>query len=216
MPFKYACFISHACPDNRIVRRFTSDLRTALQEEIQMLVRDYDVYISGEEMRAGMMVSDILARALCESICMVMVYTPSYFSVSHPYCAREYRGMELLEQQRLAALSADDRGHGLIIPVVLRGEKLLPSKIRNERHFYNFGGFTLCDPEIAEHKEYARMVKKIAEYVGERVMAFERIRDTGDPTDCCNTWKLPSDKEAVSWIRQELAPASGQQDFPLR
>ncbi len=69
---------------------------------------------------------------------MIMFFTP-YFDKSHMCCAREFLAMEYLEQQRLSKLgNTEVKTHGLIIPVVCRGESYLPSMIRAGRQYYNF------------------------------------------------------------------------------
>jgi RHS repeat-associated protein len=67
-------------------------------------------------------------------------------------CAREYKAMVELEQRRLRSIGQGlDRTHGLIIPVIFRGEKTLPAEIKDQRLCYDFadprlGRFMTTDP----------------------------------------------------------------------
>ncbi|MBI3302336.1 MAG: hypothetical protein HYZ72_09725 [Deltaproteobacteria bacterium] len=45
-----------------------------------------------------------IEKALCESVCMIVVFTPTYFSGTHFYCVREYKAMVELEKRRLGSL----------------------------------------------------------------------------------------------------------------
>jgi hypothetical protein len=62
---------------------------------------------------------------------MIVVFTPTYFSESNPHCAREFRAMEQIETKRMSHLGAKRDGHGLIIPVVLRGADQLPVQLQH-------------------------------------------------------------------------------------
>ena len=83
--------------------RKIDDLCAALRNELAVMIEE-DIFIDRERMRGGTLFDPSLARALCKSVCMVVIYTPTYFSKKHSYCAREYRAMETLEQQRLVRL----------------------------------------------------------------------------------------------------------------
>jgi hypothetical protein len=102
MPFKHACFISYRRHEqSELSERFIADLCSAVRNELAVLL-DEDLYIDRERLRGGAFFNPALADALCKSVCMIVVYTPTYFSREHLYCAREYLAMEKLEKTRLA------------------------------------------------------------------------------------------------------------------
>lgn len=133
MPFKYSCFISYRHGQKELVEKFVRDLEQSLSNEVVPLT-DMEVFVDWQRLQGGDFFNENLAKALCESVCLIVVFTPTYFSDTHSYCAREYKGMEMLESQRLDLLGASaDKEHGLIIPIVLRSEENLPSEVRDRR-----------------------------------------------------------------------------------
>ena len=159
MPLQYSCFISYRHGQDDIAKNLASSLGTELG-----LWLDMDVYIDKGRLQGGDFFNNELAKALCESVCLVVVYTPTYFSKQHTYCAREYKAMEALEEQRLKELGLPkNKQHGLIIPIVYRGESKLPKSITNERNYHLFEAFQIGGRDNLENEEYATQIKKIAE-----------------------------------------------------
>ena len=117
MPFKNACFLSYRHGQFPLMRNFVVQFHDALASELETLT-DLPVYQDSKRLQGGDFFNQQLSRSLCESVCMIMIYTPTYFSPDHLYCAREYVAMKDLEIKRLRRISA--QGHGLIIPVVWR------------------------------------------------------------------------------------------------
>jgi hypothetical protein len=85
---------------------------------------------------------EALFKAICQSICMVVVYSPKY--EDHVYCLREYTAMERIEMKRKEILGNKASNEvGMIIPIVLRGlQEGLPDKIRKQRHYVDFSKFS--------------------------------------------------------------------------
>jgi hypothetical protein len=143
---------------------------------------------------------------------MIVIYTPTYFSKTNPYCAREYRAMERLEKSRLAKLErALSRECGLIIPIVLRGEASLPEDIRAKRHYYSFERFSLTSREIARNRQFEHMVRDIASVIHARKQMFDAL---GEDLTCeCDEFNLPSDEDIRPWLEAVSSPAN---PFPFR
>src|SRR4051812_35751103 len=119
MPFKYACFISYCHGQGELMRRFIDELTRALKNCIDPYL-DEEVYIDQERLQPGFSYNEALAMAICQSLCMIVVYVPKY--ERHPYCLREFRAMEILEERRFRLLSEQSRRHRrMIIPVLFRG-----------------------------------------------------------------------------------------------
>jgi hypothetical protein len=139
-----------------------------------------------------------LARAVYESATLIVIYQPNYFDPMHPYCAREYRGMSALEFKRLALLPDDEeRQHGLIIPVVLRGFESIPPELKGCRQCEDFTKFMLMDQELPKHPQYAPRIRVIAEYIHARC---DKLEDAAVPFEEAETFQLPSEEETRQWI----------------
>ncbi len=212
MPFRYSCFISFRHGQGELAPGFIKQLFQALSNEIETLIDDLPVYVDWKNLRAGDFYNPALARALCESVCMIVVYTPVYFSHSHTYCAREYRAMQDLEQRRLALLpNVQERQHGLIIPIILRGPDRLPAELRHQRHFYDFSNITLASTELSRHPEYAPLIRTIAEYIAERYHSLRGL--TNNSMQECDQFALPDEAEIRPWLEGIVSP---QQPLPGR
>jgi len=139
--FQYACFISFPSPQGNIIRPAVQELREDLLGEIQDQIGK-DVYVDFG--RLDNRYDEAVAIALCESVCMIMVYTQRYFDRANLFCAREFRAMELLERDRLASMDLDlSRDHCLIIPIALRGFDKLPAELCTNHLTYNFERYSL-------------------------------------------------------------------------
>lgn len=196
--FKYACFLSYRHGQGAIKQRFIEQFQLALSAELE-LFRGEKIFIDLERLKGGDFYNPALARAVFESASMVVVYHPNYFDALHPYCAREFRGMRNLETERLAGLpNAEDKNHGLIIPVVLRGEKSIPSELVSHRQYEDFSKFLLLDEDLSRHPQYAPKIKGIAEYIDQRCQCLEAA---GIPFGDANNFQLPDENETRGWIR---------------
>jgi hypothetical protein len=198
MPFRYSCFISYRHGQRKLAERIINDLYDALANEIETLL-DEEVFVDRERLKGGTFYNEELASALCESACMIVVFTPTYFDKKHTFCAREYKAMEQLELQRLKLLGKSvDKRRGLIIPIVFRGGKYIPTEIKDRRQYYSFEDFQLSDVEISRHPNYASKIKEIAEYIADRYKALSSLPD--DVCVGCSEFKLPTDGEITEWL----------------
>ena len=75
------------------------DFFFTLSAELEFLV-DKPPYLDRDRLKGGEFYNEALASNLCKSACLVVLYTPVYFSLDHMYCAREYRAMEQIELAR--------------------------------------------------------------------------------------------------------------------
>src|SRR5216117_660222 len=139
----------------------------SLSAELELL-RGEGAYIDWQRLNGGDFYNEAFARALYESVCMILIYQPNYFDQAHPYCAREYRAMCELERERLALLPPMEQTHGLIIPCVLRGEDAIPQELASTRHYEDFSKFMLVDAEMSTHPLYAQNIRRLAHYIDQR------------------------------------------------
>lgn len=195
MGFRYACFISYCHGQYELVKGFVDQLKAALNSELDPLL-DEQIYIDEERLKPGYRYNEALARAICESACMVVVYSPKY--ERHEYCVREFEGMEKLVSKRLALLgSAADRAKGFIIPVVLRGDDDLPAKISRNIHYANFSKFTLASPDMIRNPFYIGEIQRIARLIYDISVTFREA--AADPCTMCSDFELPPIAQLPAW-----------------
>jgi len=211
MSFKYSCFMSYRHCRNQLGKRIVSDLYNALSGELELMT-DKEVYLDRERLEGGYFYNEALARALCESVCLIAVFTPTYFDRYHTYCAREYKAMEKLEAERLKLLqNPSNHVYGLIIPIVFRGENYLPPEIKNRRQYVKFDSFLLSDDEMSKHPRFAPEIRKIAEYIAARCQAFDALSE--DACKNCSEFTLPTEEEIREWLE---GITGFKQSFPGR
>jgi len=211
MPFEHACFISYRHHEqSALAEKFIEELCAALRSELSVLIEE-DIYIDRNRMRGGTFFNTALAVALCKSVCMIVVFTPTYFSKKHPYCAREFRAMETLEKKRLDRMREGLKAEtGLIIPIVLRGEASLPAHIKNARHYYSFERFSLTSRNLSKNPRFEGIVREIAEEVYARKRMLDAVAD--DVCGDCNDFEFPTEAEIGPWLEAVAAPLT---PFPL-
>lgn len=198
MAFKYACFVSYCHGQYDLVKGFIDQLNAALKAELEPLL-DEGVYIDQERLQPGYRYNEALATAICQSVCMIVVYSPKY--ERHEYCVREFEGMELIERERRRLLGLPDSdARGFIIPVVLRGFEQLPERISKRVHCVDFSRFTLADADLLHNREYIPKIKAIAETVYAYFVAFNNLPQ--DVCAACPTFQLPAGREIVAWRPQ--------------
>lgn len=200
MPIKYACFLSYRHGDG-FVERIVTGLRDALRDLLQLrIAAPEDLIFYDRDIKGGTFYNEALASALCESACLVVVYTSVYFRKDRTYCAREYRAMELLERKRLRCLGETmDYRRGLIIPIVFTGWEDLPKVIKDLRQAYNFEQLEPHNRKLGTTQKFAKEIREIADYIAER---FNRLNSIPEDHPCmdCNGFALPSEGEILNWL----------------
>ena len=206
MPFKHACFISYSHGKGDLIKRFVSELKSALTDYLDTYL-DVDIY-TDDRLVPGYHYNEALAQEICGSLCMIVVYIPKY--ERHEYCRREFAGMERLQETRFQLLgSGRDPKYGLIIPVILEGIESLPPQIKAGRHYGDFSAFSPTKPELKRIPEFEPALRKIARYINALYTEFERFGD--QVCDGCDRFQLPN--PAPPW--RELT-ASLPTELPLR
>jgi hypothetical protein len=204
MPIKYACFISYVHGQHELMRTFVEELKRALESSLEAWLEE-DVYIDDGRLEPGFHYNEALARALCESLCMIVVYTPRYQRSS--YCLREYAGMRELEQRRRAAIGAGLASErGMIIPIIFRGRSDdLPDEISGEIQYVDFSRFTTADGSITRNREYVKAIEKVARYIYDM---YETCKHSADAAfGNCDAFTLPAEEDVTPWkARQQVFP----------
>lgn len=201
MPIKYSCFISYRHDSVTMAKEF----QDALESELSLLI-NLPVYRDEERLEPGQFFNDALAKALCQSACMVAIYIPRYFEFASPYCAREFKAMEYLETQRLTKLKkiGISDPNGFIIPVAYRGHDILPKSIKSKRQCYNFEPYFLGGKTQKGNKNYLVSVKNIASYIFNRCQDLNKL--PSDPCVGCGSFVIPKKSQISSWLRTMATP----------
>lgn len=197
-PFRHACFVSFPIPKNSLIQSAVVEIKDDLLREIRTQINDKDIYV--DEGRLADIYDDSSATALCESACMIMIYTQRYFGKADEHCAREYRAMEILEEARLRAIETElCQEHSLIVPVVLRGASSFPPGIKAHRRIFNFESYYLMESRARrKSRDYLRDIKDIAEHVVQHCTIMEeRLQN---PCGHCDNFPLPSAEEIRDMI----------------
>ncbi len=140
------------------------------------------------------------AKALCMSGCMILVFTPTYFSKKQIPCAAEYKAMEILEKERLKLLGSNVKDDvGMIIPILIRGRKeKIPKEIRERYYLYDFSKYTLHVPHIISDSFFIPQIQEIAEKIAHLYERFESLSD--DPCQICEQFDLLEDATITNWL----------------
>jgi len=196
--FNYSCFISYSHGEEDLVRGFVEQFKTALRGELETLI-DRPAFID-EDIRVGDFWEARLATALCQTVCMVVIYTPVY--ERKPFCGREFEAMERLEQRRRALLPGAPP-LGLIIPVVLRGFNQLPTRI-GPRQALDFSHFTLADRQMKRNAGFAPKIREVADRIHEHFRTLEVLEEKA--CEDCDKFALPPADQLPPW-RPTSVPA---------
>jgi TIR domain len=205
--YKYSCFFSYRGANNDLVSDFILKLHSALSE----MIGKEPVFMDAARLNSekNMKASD-LAKALNQSACMLLVYTPNYFSKHYPCCTKEYLAMQRLESKRLQQLKSKGlfADMSLIIPIVFRGGAYLPEEVAQRRPIFNFEDFLLADTDFDSIPKFTNELNEIAEYISKCSMSIEAISQ-----ESSINFSLPTDIDVDKFLSKlESQP----QSFPRR
>lgn len=203
MPFSYSCFVSYRHTEFQLGRTHTKRVVDALKGQLE-LSAPLPVFLDENRLRGGQFYQEALAQQVCQSVCMVMLYWPTYFSLEHTFCSREYKLMERLERERLAMLPQSEHSNGLIIVIALADFDQLPREITQKRLCYNFEPYMLAR-SMASHPQFLVDMRNIRRYVAERCRVLGAIPPP-DPCAGCPACQLPDLQIVLPWLQQVLHP----------
>lgn len=198
MSFEFSCFISYPHGQKNVLVPFINDFVAGLEREIYAQTSK-SVFVD-EYLEGGDWLDEKIGPNLCKSACMILFYTPLYFATEHIYCARELKAMQDLETRRLKLL--EDKGKGLIIPIILRGKKKFPRALQNQRKFYDFTDIEFNNPGDVFRAKFAKEIKEIAQYIVDRCDQLDEI--SPQLSHNCQAFRLPNAKEARQFVEEVL------------
>ena len=229
--FKHACFISYrngTQPDDlnthNLLTTFAKQLKQALQNELDAYM-PYDemnhIFLDVDDLKPGEFIHSKISRELCQSICMIVVYTRSYFSRDKLFCASELIGMLEKEKERCQQLGIQNPQQGCIITVLLRGRtEEIPTTL-SQRVWHNFDKFSLSQTEIQKNPNFEQKVREIAEYIADHCeVLMERSQEQGlDLCENCLSFEIPDITEPTGkkQVSDYVASITQRQkpNFPL-
>ncbi len=211
MSVKYSCFISYCHGKRELVSEFIPQLKKTLEAHLEPYLEEeeLEVFCDTEDINPGNLYEETIAQAICNSLCMIVVYSPKY--ELHQFCLREFRAMEILEKKRLKRLGKNvPKDSGMIIPLIWRGDiGNLPPRISNIRQHCDFTRIT-CARNL-RNQQALKKIDDIALYIYNLYKFFDKCG--WDPFEKCPSFRLP-DVNEVPPLRDSNKPHSAP--FPGR
>ena len=186
MAIRYGCFFSYAQGRHALMRQFKSALVDALRCYLEPYFDNEDeLFIDTEQMGGGDDLDRKIARAMCESVCMILIYTPKY--EAHPYTRREYEAMRLIEAERATWYTLPSH---LIIPVIMtRHPESLPPQISGSTFYVDFSHYTMATADLKSNPDFLPDIDKMFK----RIAAHYACQKKYTPQDHdCNQFALPA------------------------
>lgn len=186
MAIRYGCFFSYAHGRHALMKQFKASLVDALRCYLEPYFDHEDeLFIDSEQLGGGDDLDRKIARALCESVCMILIYTPKY--EAHGYTRREHAAMQLLEAERGKWYPLPSH---LTIPVIMtRHPASLPHQIQGGNFYVDFSHYTMATTDLKSNPDFLpdidKMVKRIAVHYAYQKKHTPRDHD-------CNHFILPA------------------------
>lgn len=185
MAIRHGCFISYAHGHHAYMSRFKSDLIEALACYLEPHFDNEDeLFVDSAQLGGGDDLDQRIAQALCESVCMIVIYTPRY--EAHAYTRREYAAMQRIEAERSAWYRLPSH---LIIPIIMtRHPAGLPSQITRPGMYVDFSRYTLASNSFKSNPEFLPEIEKIVLRIAEHYHCLKRYMP---PRHDCSKFVLP-------------------------
>jgi hypothetical protein len=185
MTIRYGCFFSYAHGQHAFMSKFKNDLIDALKCYLEPhFDTESELFVDSEQLGGGDDLDSRIARALCESVCMIVIYTPKY--EAHPYTRREFAAMQLIEAER--SLWYPMPSH-LIIPVIMtRHPVSLPPQISGPGMYVDFSRYTLATGDLKTNPDYLLDIQKIVQRIARH---YHLLKNAAPAEHDCGRFVLP-------------------------
>lgn len=186
MAIRYGCFFSYAHGRHELMQRFKATLADALRCYLEPYFDNEDeLFVDTEQLGGGDDLDRKIARAMCESVCMILIYTPKY--EAHAYTRREYAAMRALEAERSKWYALPSH---LIIPVIMTRHPLsLPPQISEPGMYVDFSRYTLATGDLKTNPDFLPDIRRMVERI---TMHYHYLRYSIPPDHDCSRFVLPS------------------------
>jgi len=184
MTIRHGCFFSYAHGHHAYMAKFKNDLVDALKCYLEPhFDSENELFVDSEQLGGGDDLDQKIARALCESVCMIVIYTPKY--EAHPYTRREFAAMQLIEEERKTWYPLPSH---LTIPVVMTRHPLsLPPQITRGL-YVDFSRYTLASSDLKTNPEFLPDIEKIVQRIAAHYHYLKRCIPPGHD---CSRFVLP-------------------------
>lgn len=186
MAIRYGCFFSYAHGRHELMNTFKRTLSEAIRCYLEPYLDDEDeLFIDTEQLGGGDDLDRRIALAMCESVCMIVIYTPKY--EAHSYTRREFAGMQQIEQERSDWYAMPSH---LTIPVIMTMHPgKLPPQITNTSLWVDFSRFTMATTDLKSNPDFLPDIQRIVERI---VMHYQLQKKFTPAGHDCNQFMLPA------------------------
>ncbi len=182
---RYGCFFSYAHGNYGFMNKFKNDLIEALQCYLEPhLDNEHALFVDSQQLGGGDDLDQRIARALCESVCMILLYTPKY--EAHPYTRREFAAMQLIELERRGWYTLPS--HLIITVIMTRHPAGLPQQITDAGMYLDFSGYTLASGDLKANPDYLPAIQKIVERIASH---YHLLKSATPPDHDCSRFVMP-------------------------
>ncbi|MES2740547.1 MAG: toll/interleukin-1 receptor domain-containing protein [Pseudomonadota bacterium] len=185
MNVRYGCFFSYAHGQYAFMSKFKNDLIDALKCYLEPhFDNENELFVDSEQLGGGDDLDVKIARALCESVCMIVIYTPKY--EAHGYTRREFAAMQMIENERKQWYPLPSH---LTIPVIMTRHPFgLPSQITNPGMYVDFSRYTLATNDLKTNPDYLPDIAKIVQRI---VSHYHLLKGANMVGHDCSRFVLP-------------------------
>lgn len=215
MGFRYGCFLSYRHGDEQMVT-LVENIRDALVNELNLYLDIKEVFQDKKDIGPGNWVRETISLGICQSVVMILVYTPKYFSTARLFCSSELEGMLRLEERR--AKKAGLPKQSIVIPIMLRGEVAdLPHDLKN-RNPVDLTGLSMATPEVLRNIENMQKIRDIAKRVHGLLTSMEKTGKTF--CDDCSSFFIfdendPAEKQKLQDFVSKYKTTAWQPEFVI-
>jgi hypothetical protein len=185
MSIRHGCFFSYVHGRHALMNKFKDELAEAIRCYLEPHLDDEDeLFIDSEQLGGGDDLDRKIARAMCESVSMIMIYTPKY--EMHSYTRREFAAMQAIERERSTWYPMPSQ---LIIPVIMtRHVHELPEQITGAGLYVDFSRYTMATPELKSNPDFLPDIEKIVKRIA---IQYQYQKMYTPATHDCNQFAMP-------------------------
>jgi hypothetical protein len=165
--------------------KFKNDLIDALKCYLEPhFDTEKELFVDSEQLGGGDDLDQRIARAMCESVCMIVIYTPKY--EAHAYTRREFAAMQLIEAERRLWYPLPSH---LTIPVIMTRHPLsLPPQITEPGMYVDFSRYTLASTDLKTNPDFLPDIERIVQRIASHYHYLKRCMP---PEHDCSRFVLP-------------------------
>jgi TIR domain len=200
---EHACFISYVRGQYELMKSFVNHVTEQLQSSLEPYLGDEAVYIDQEQLQPGDPYPVELAQAICNSACMIVIYSPIY--ERHAYCLREYKAMEEVARMRAQLLGdQSNASKRMIIPIMLRGTQgRMLRAMQQLTHICDLSSYSTQMSDIRDHPDFIPEIERIALRISDLHAELEELDE--EAATLCSTFELPPEEDVLPYLQRGRA-----------